>query len=142
MRAVDYDSTGYIGRVLNHPSIEGMPEIPLFVIPNDARTFSRIEVADDTDVSQDKQYVLNGAIAQRPTWQPVVSAATIPADGQTPIVISGLPQSSAVQVFGPVTDAWQETSGEVSLTVNLPGSYIVRISPFPYQDVEVKFDAA
>jgi hypothetical protein len=141
MKLIDYDTTGLIARVLTTPSIEGMPEIPPFVIPNDPRTFERIEVSDDIEVSYDKHYVLNGIVELRPTWNPVVSATTIPADGQTSIKVSGIPSAVKVNLFGPATDSWSGAAGDIEVAVGLPGAYTLQIDAFPYQLVEVKFNA-
>ena len=141
MKLVDYDSDGQIGRVLAIADIEEMPEIPPYVIPNDPRTFERIEVGDDVEVSFDKQYVSNGLIAQRPTWIPVISSTAIPADGQTAIKISGVPCAVKVNLFGPATDSWSGAAGDIEVAVGLPGAYTLLIDAFPYQLVEVRFNA-
>jgi hypothetical protein len=141
MKLIDYDSTGLIGRVLAIADIEEMPEIPPYVIPNDPRIFERIEVGDDVEVSFDKQYVSNGLIEQRPTWNPVVSTTTIPADGQTSIKVSGIPSAVKVNLFGPATDSWAGAAGDIEVAVGLPGEYKLYIEAFPYQRIEVNFNA-
>jgi hypothetical protein len=141
MKLVDFDSTGLIVRVLDLSFIEDMPDVPPYDIPNDPRTFERIEVGDGIDVSFDKNYVLNDAVEQRPTWTPVVSATTIPADGQTPITISGVPSAVKVDLFGPATDSWSGAAGDIEVAVGLPGAYTLLIDAFPYQLVEVRFNA-
>lgn len=141
MKLIDYDNTGLIGRVLTVPNIEGMPEIPPFSIPGDPRTFDRIEVSDDQEVSYTKQYVLNAEVLDRPTWNPTVSSASIPADGVTAITVSGIPAPVKVDLFGPASDSWSGAAGDVSVAVGLPGAYTLLIDAFPYQLVEVKFNA-
>jgi hypothetical protein len=141
VKIIDYDNTGYIVRVFGMPNFEEMPEVPPYVIPNDPRTFERIEVGDDVEVSFDKQYVSNGLIAQRPTWIPVISSTTIPADGQTAIKVSGALSGVKVNLFGPATDSWSGVAGDIEVAVGLPGAYTLLIDAFPYQLVEVKFNA-
>jgi len=141
MKLVDYDNTGFIGRVLTHPNIEEILPIPPFVIPGDPRAFERIEVADDLEVSYDKQYVSNQEVVDRPKWTPTVSGTSIPADGVTAITVSGIPASVKVDLFGPASDSWSGAAGDVSVAVGLPGAYTLLIDAFPYQLVEVKFNA-
>lgn len=141
MKLIDFDGTGYIERILGVPEIKGTPEAPPLVIPGDPRTFDRIEVTDDIDVSHDKHYVLNGVVEPRPTWNPIVSVTTIPADGQTPITVSGAPVAVKVNLLGPAADLWSEAAGDISVAVGLPGAYTLLIDAFPYQVVEVKFNA-
>lgn len=141
MKLIDYDNTGLIARFLSLPEIEGMPPIPPYVIPGDPRTFERIEVADDVDATHDKHYVLNEVLADRPTWEPTVSSTSIPADGVTAITVFGIPVPVKVDLFGPASDSWSGAAGDVSVAVGLPGAYTLLLDAFPYQVVEVKFNA-
>lgn len=141
MKLIDYDNTGNIGRVLELSAGIDPSEIPPFLIPGDPRTFERIEVTDDVDASYDKHYVLDQQLADRPTWTPIVSSDSIPADGVTAITVSGIPAPVKVDLFGPASDSWSGAAGDVSVAVGLSGDYTLLIDAFPYQLVEVKFNA-
>ena len=89
-----------------------------------------------------EQYVVNSEIQPRPTFTPTADKTTIKADGVDVITISGLPSAmNEFRLDGPAYDAWEQM-GDVQLTVNLPGTYTLRISQWPYQDAEVTFNAS
>jgi hypothetical protein len=46
-----------------------------------------------------------------------------------------------VDLFGPATDSWSGAAGDIEVAVGLPGAYTLLIDAFPYQLVEVKFNA-
>ena len=86
-------------------------------------------------------YVKDGAIAERPTFTSSATPVSIPADGVSIVTISGFPADSTLTISGPINETWTETEITTELTVNLPGSYKVRIENWPYQDAEVAFNA-
>lgn len=86
-------------------------------------------------------YILDDAVVDRPMFTPDLSAETIPSDGQSVLTISGFPAGSTLSISGPIEETWEEPGTATDITVNLPGEYLVSIQCWPYQDVEVKFDA-
>lgn len=100
-----------------------------------------MEVPEETLVDYKTSYIVDEVVSDRPIYAPIVSANSIPADGQALLRVSGIPKVCRAALYGPVQDQWDESSGEISLTVNVPGSFILRIDAFPYQDVEVRFNA-
>lgn len=81
-------------------------------------------------------------IVPRPTFTPSADKESIKADGVEVITISGLPSAmNEFRLDGPAYDAWEQM-GDVQLTVNLPGTYTLRISQWPYQDAGVTFNAS
>lgn len=109
----------------------------------DSNIFDAIELEYDQQFNPlDNMYISIGEVVERPLMALAASADLMPADGSTVFLIGGVPQGTLVKVLGPITDGWVELSGEVAITVNIPGSYTVLLTCFPYQDAEVKFDAA
>ena len=141
MKIIDFYESGRILQVMELSFDCSLDDLPHIDNPVDATPTQRIEVSDETEVTWDGHYILHGVVVARPTWTPIVSTALIPADGQTPITVDQIPATAAVEVLGPILDSWSESSGQIDLTVDIPGRYTIRVSPFPYQDVEVKFDA-
>lgn len=94
-------------------------------------------------VADDLTQWFNPATSQleaRPTFQ-VPSATSVPADGSTLVSWAGLPNPTDVNVTGPANDSFQTTDGALDLTFDAPGDYTVRLSSFPYQDLEVVISA-
>lgn len=87
-------------------------------------------------------YILDDAVVERPTFTPELSAETIPSDGQGALTISGFPAGSTLSISGPIEETWEGSGTDTDITVNLPGEYVLSIECWPYQDVEVKFNAA
>lgn len=88
-----------------------------------------------------KVYVNSGVPTPRPIFTLTADKKTIKANGQEHITINGLPEGICqAMIWGAVYDAWEQ-EGDIQLTVNMPGSYTLRISQWPYQDSEVTFDA-
>lgn len=88
------------------------------------------------------QYILNEEIIERPIFTPQIDKQTILANGTDIVTISNLiGGEKSVQLIGPVSDQWVEQNTEFALTVNIQGSYTVKITKWPYQDAEVTFNA-
>lgn len=84
-------------------------------------------VTDQTAV-----WVQDGAIVERATMAPTVSAATIAADGIDACAIAGLPTPCLVAVSGAVTLAPTEVlDSAVTLTATTPGAITVRVTADP-----------
>jgi hypothetical protein len=103
--------------------------------------FDTIVVEEHIEFSRKDIYVKDGAIAERPTFTTTISPGSITADGVSMVTISGFPADSTLTISGPINETWTETETTTELTVNLPGSYKVRIENWPYQDAEVTFNA-
>ena len=93
------------------------------------------------DILRMDKYVKEDAVAERPTFTPTISPASIPADGVSIVAISGFPADSILTISGPINETWNESETSTELTVDLPGTYKVRIENWPHQDVEVTFNA-
>lgn len=143
MRVIDYDSVGLVGRNLLISSDSPIEDLPPFVIPNDSRTFNRIIVPDEIEVSFLTNYVADAGIKDRPTFEPLADKASIASDGVEVLTITKLPRgTTSFELMGPVSDSWTETRFKTDLTINVPGHYKLKITQWPYQDREVEFDAA
>jgi hypothetical protein len=89
------------------------------------------------------QYVNNNVIVSRPTFDVKTNKTTIKADGIDEIVFSDLPSGeNKISLYVAVNDSWIENNSSFSLTVNMPGQYRMLIQQWPYQDVEVTFNAS
>lgn len=83
----------------------------------------------------------NGAFFERPKFDVVANKESIQANGSDVLNVSvELNGMHQVSLLGPVCDEWEQ-EGSIELTVNLPGTYLLRISQWPYMDAEVKFNA-
>ena len=78
-----------------------------------------VEGADDLN-----SYVLNGVVTSRPEMTPTVNG----------LVITGLPVPCSLTTYG---NTYEVTDGEVTLTYDLAGEYLVEVQAFPYLDWEV-----
>lgn len=88
-----------------------------------------------------RQYVIDGALVDRPTMDVALGTDTVPADGATPVTLTGLPSPVDVTIAGPVADSFECTGGTLALTFVQPGNYTVKFSRFPYIDAEVVIHA-
>jgi hypothetical protein len=142
MRILDYAENGYIGRNFFISYDFPIEDIPPFSIPNDTRTFNRIVIPDEVVAKSDAQYVSNGLVMDRPTFEPLADKVMIDADGIDALTITKLPKGTThLELFGPVSDSWTETRQKTDLTINVPGHYKLKITQWPYQDREIEFDA-
>ena len=91
--------------------------------------------------SGDRYYFPEETLTERPTFTPAATPVSIPADGVSTVTISGFPADATLTISGPINETWAETETTTELTVDLPGSYKVRIENWPYQDAEVTFNA-
>lgn len=73
------------------------------------------------------QYVLDGAIVDRPTF--AVSKTAIAADDLDEAVITGLPDPVTVLVDGV---AHEVTGGTIAITAAMPATYRIEIDHWPY----------
>ena len=93
-------------------------------------------------------YVLSGEVVDRPTNPADLDLTQIPADGETPITLSGLPLDALEPVTviycGPdftLTDSIGPSDNDCEFTADYPGQYSIRVQAFPYLDWEVSFEA-
>lgn len=82
-------------------------------------------------------------VKARPSFTATADKTTIVANGSDVLTVSGLPEGSTrVAISGPITTAWIEDRNQITLTANIPGSYQIRFTQFPYLPSSVDFDAA
>ena len=103
--------------------------------------FIELELEQEQFDPLDNMYINDGEVTARPEMVLTHGPDQIPADGVATFLISNVPSGAKVEVYGPISDEWVESSGEVSLSVNIPGGYTVLLECFPYQSAKVKFDA-
>ena len=88
------------------------------------------------------QYVLAGAVTDKPSIGAVISAVTAPADGVSSITISGLPNPTSAAISGPgVSSAITVTDGSLVLTFDTPGEYTVKLTKLNYLPTEYAINA-
>lgn len=81
-------------------------------------------------------------MVDRPIMDLSITKMTIVADGVDEFIINGLPKGETeVSIDGPVGDRWVESTKTLSLTVDIPGHYIIQVMQFPYITKMVIFDA-
>lgn len=87
-------------------------------------------------------YYLENEFVERPTFTLIADKTTIAPDGSDVITITGVPTGDFdVLLSGAVSDSWTQ-SGDIEITVNLPGDYRLRVAQWPYQDAEIRFNAS
>lgn len=81
-------------------------------------------------------------VKARPSFTATADKTSITADGADVLTVSGLPEGNTrVAISGPITTSWIEDRNQITLTVNIPGSYQIRFTQFPYLPSSVDFDA-
>ena len=103
--------------------------------------FDTVVIEEYVDYSRRDIYIKNETLTERPSFSPTISPTSIPADGVSIVTILGFPADSILTISGPISETWTETETSTELTVNLPGTYKVRIENWPHQDAEVTFNA-
>lgn len=84
-----------------------------------------------------EHYINDGAILPRPSVNFELSAASVPADGVTPITLSGVPSGAVVRVGTAEAIA---DGGPIEITTDLLGENIVRVEAFPAKEWRGVFD--
>lgn len=87
------------------------------------------------------QYLPGGVPTARPAMTSTIDVTTVPADGVTPITISGAPAPCNIDVAGPASYTSSDPDGTIQLTFNLAGTYTVTLSAFPYLNQEFTIGA-
>ena len=81
-------------------------------------------------------------MVDRPIMDLSITKMTVVADGVDAFIVNGLPKGETeVSIDGPVGDRWIESTKTLSLTVDIPGHYILQVMQFPYITKMVNFDA-
>jgi hypothetical protein len=97
-------------------------------------------VRAEADIFAD--YISNDTPTVRPTATSVMSATTVPADGNTALTLSGAPSGSIITVSGPIPSVTGTGNGtNVSLTFGVVGTYTVAVDAFPQLDYSVTINA-
>ena len=99
----------------------------------------QIVLDSQANASSAKNYVDNGQLKDRQGFELLLSAAQIVANGTDEAIISGIP--SGVQVEWPDGQTDIVTGGEISFSVDLPGTYTFRFTAVPYLDKEITVEA-
>lgn len=93
-------------------------------------------------IDHTKQYVVDGKIVDRPTFELTQNKTSILANGADVLQLSGYPEGATLSIFGPIENVWVAESPSQEITVNIPGDYQVGANKFPYQARQVEFNAA
>ena len=88
-----------------------------------------------------ENYVLAGVITPKPPVTASIDKTTIAPDGVDTVTVTGIPMGSHVTIKGPVSQTGTINDGVASITVNLPGTYVITIEAFPYLKWENSFVA-
>ena len=93
------------------------------------------------DVSGDfsEYYIDDGVIVARLPMPLITTNTPLIADGIDEVIISGIP--SGVQVEWPDGQTDIVTGGEISFSVDLPGTYTFRFTAVLYLDKEITIEA-
>jgi hypothetical protein len=87
------------------------------------------EVSRDLSAAINNWRFYSGRFIRRPNMSCVFSKKTISADGTDTITITNIPAPAIIII----DEQAEETSmGELTFTVDLPGTYIIKIECFPY----------
>lgn len=78
-------------------------------------------------------------VENRPKISATVSKSTIVADGADIASISGLPQPCTVTLEGQI---YRVEDGTLSLTTDIPGSFLLTVQAWPYLDAEFTVEAS
>ena len=98
-----------------------------------------VAVYYDGPLSQADIYVESGSVIQRQPMSLITTNTPLIADGIDEVIISGIP--SGVQVEWPDGQTDIVTGGEISFSVDLPGTYTFRFTAVPYLDKEITIEA-
>lgn len=82
--------------------------------------------------------VVTGQVLNRPKMSVSVTTNSIPADGVSEAVISGLPNPTTASVNGNEVTV---TDGTLEFSADLPGVYRIDLKSWPYQDTTVEVTA-
>ena len=95
----------------------------------------------EADVSGDfsEYYIDDGVIVARLPMSLITTNTPINANGTDEAIISGIP--AGVQVQWPDGQTDIVTGGEISFSVDLPGTYTFRFTAVPYLDKEITIEA-
>lgn len=94
----------------------------------------------DSEVS----YILNETVTDRPTQPIVIDKTTLTADGVDTLTITGAVTNSTITVLGKFTKnrAFSETcSDPETFSTEIPDTYVLTISCFPYLDFTATIEA-
>lgn len=134
MKFIEYISTGEIISVQSTSN----PDI----LPAPKPGLSRAIVMEDSEINVASHYVSEGLVVERPDMPITVGPADIRADGIDVFSVSSAPTEVSVTLDGVVSDEWVESSDTIALTINVPGTYGLYLSKFPFKDVRVVFNAS
>ena len=99
--------------------------------------FMTVEI--EGNVSLETHYVNSGTVAEKQLFNLALATSSIIANGADEAVISGIPAGAQVEWPDRQTDI--VTDGEISFSVDLPGTYTFRFTDVPYLDKEITVEA-
>ena len=127
--AIYKSNTGKIDRVYSGPEYEAL-------IQPQAGEQVVVILGAENDVSI---YVEAGQVKARQSMLLTISSTQITANGTDEAIISNIPEG--VQVEWPDGQTDIVTDGEISFSVDLPGTYTFRFTAVPYLDKEITVEA-
>jgi hypothetical protein len=132
-----YDNTGFIDRVYYGPETEAM------IQPSEFE--SVIELGGT--LTDRTAYVVSGQVKPKRVFPTALDKSQIVADGIDECVITNIPAGTTVKwpdgQTDEVTDGQTDevTDGEVRFAVDLPGTYILKLTAVAYLDKEITIAA-
>jgi hypothetical protein len=124
-----YDNTGFIDRVYYGPETEAM------IQPSEFE--SVIELGGT--LTDRTAYVVSGQVKPKRVFPTALDKSQIVADGIDECVITNIPAGTTVKWPDGQTD--EVTDGEVRFAVDLPGTYILKLTAVAYLDKEITIAA-
>lgn len=131
---VIYDTQGKIIMYSEHTMDAGEKAAVL-------ESFPEAVAGDWESCDKDRQYVdvAQGTLVERPEFEITCTQETIPADGETPAVIEGIPAGARVTTGAETLEA---DGTPLEFITDIPGEHSIRIECFPYLPEEVTIHAA
>jgi hypothetical protein len=131
MNYIRANADGRITGYVEAPHSDTEPDI---YIPQPDET----AIADD-DVNPTEMLFKGGKLVAKAQFPQTFNHPTVRANGSDESVITGLPKGTEIEVAGSTFAVVDD--GSAHLVFTEPGTYTVRVDPFPYKPFEVTIDA-
>lgn len=86
-------------------------------------------------------YVTGGTLTEKPEFTEQFNKTTINADGNDSASITGLPAGTEIVITGAFYAVYDVDDGEFEINTTNPGTYNIKLSPFPYREFTVTINA-
>jgi len=103
--------------------------------PANQEQYQEVEIGEDTLVGEvvnpDTQYVVSGALTDRPTFSTSVDTSTIIANNGDTATFTGIPEGATVFVDG-IEYSTANSSGATTVSLSQVGAHTITVEKFPY----------